>query len=389
MHKRILSVILSFGLIFSVSGRVLAEPSLNEQLNTSNDQYNQSQQDINAAKNKASNAATQVEILDGKIHKGMQELASINDQISKKQADIKTAEESIKKSEADIKDEQELYNKRIRAMYMSGSTGYISVILESDGINDLMSKIETVQRITEYDKEILTDLNNRKQELQQKKQLLVSDEDKLNSLKNESQNKLNTLNAQKAEQIPLIAQANAEEAAAIAQSSAAQAQIAAINKKLAAIKAAQAAQAAQAARAKTTGKNTSAGSSISVPTSYSSDNVITYAETFMGVSYVWGGTSPSGFDCSGFVQYVYSHFGITLPRTSEEQYGVGSAVDKSNLQPGDLVFFNWGEDGIPGPGHVGMYIGGGQMIDAPHTGASVHVSDLSYHPNYVGARRVK
>lgn len=382
MHKRILSVILALGLVFSFSGTALAEPSLNEQLDSSNSQYNKSQQDINAAKAKASDAATQVEILDGKIHTGMKELDSINSQITKKQADISNAEANIQKSESDIKEEQDLYNKRMRAMYMSGSNGYVSVILDSNGLNDLMSKIDTVQRITEYDKEMLADLNNKKEELQQKKQLLVSDESKLNTLKSDSQNKLNTLNAQKAQQLPLIAQANAEEAAAIAQSAATQAQITAINKKLAALKAEQAA----AAKAKNQTPNTTR---ISVPTNFTTDNLVTYAETFIDVPYSWGGTSPDGFDCSGFVQYAYAHFGISIPRTSEQQYGVGSSVDKSNLQPGDLVFFNWGEDGIPGPGHVGMYIGGGQMIDAPHPGASVHISDLSYHPNYVGAKRIK
>jgi hypothetical protein len=100
--------------------------------------------------------------------------------------------------------------------------------------------------------------------------------------------------------------------------------------------------------------------------------VVTDAEQYLGVPYQWGGTSTStGFDCSGLVQHVYADLGISLPRTSQEQATVGTAVDSvADAQPGDLVFF---EPGASGPGHVGIYIGNGQMIDAPHTGTAVQI----------------
>jgi cell wall-associated NlpC family hydrolase len=111
--------------------------------------------------------------------------------------------------------------------------------------------------------------------------------------------------------------------------------------------------------------------------------VVGYAMSFVGTPYVWGGASPSGFDCSGFVMYVYAHFGVSLPHSSYAQYGYGSPVSRSQLQPGDLVFF----DGL---GHEGIYVGGGSFIHAPHTGDVVKVSSMTgwYASTFVGGRRL-
>jgi hypothetical protein len=102
--------------------------------------------------------------------------------------------------------------------------------------------------------------------------------------------------------------------------------------------------------------------------------VVADASKYLGVPYVWGGTTPNGFDCSGLVQHVYADLGISLPRTSEQQATVGQPVASlSQAQPGDLVFFPGSDGTASAPGHVGIYIGNGQMIDAPHTGTSVQI----------------
>jgi cell wall-associated NlpC family hydrolase len=112
------------------------------------------------------------------------------------------------------------------------------------------------------------------------------------------------------------------------------------------------------------------------------DKVVKYARHLLGVRYTYGGSSPAtGFDCSGFVRYVYGHFGVRLAHSSFAQFTSGFRVNRRALEPGDLVFF----DGL---GHVGIYIGNGQMVDAPHTGSVVRIDSISGFGSYNGARRV-
>jgi cell wall-associated NlpC family hydrolase len=114
------------------------------------------------------------------------------------------------------------------------------------------------------------------------------------------------------------------------------------------------------------------------------DRAALFARRLLGTPYRWGGDSPrTGFDCSGFVRFVYARFGVKLPHSSYADFGLGRRVARGSLAPGDLVFF----DGV---GHVGMYIGGGRFIHAPHTGTDVQVTSLSepwYRSSYDGARR--
>ena len=117
------------------------------------------------------------------------------------------------------------------------------------------------------------------------------------------------------------------------------------------------------------------------------ESIIATAKQYIGVPYVWGGSTPSGFDCSGYVQYVFRLHGINLPRTSKEQYTVGSWISKANLKPGDLVYFNTDGSGVS---HLGIYIGNNQFIHSSTSkGVTITSLDNSYWAaRYYGARRV-
>ena len=116
-----------------------------------------------------------------------------------------------------------------------------------------------------------------------------------------------------------------------------------------------------------------------------------YAEKFLGLQYVWGGNSlQTGVDCSGLMQQVYKHFGLSIPRVTYDQIGQGQAIDQRDLQAGDLVFFDT-DPGKAGPDHVGMYIGNGKFIEAPRPGEGVRISSLNsgyYQKIFMGGRRM-
>ena len=120
-----------------------------------------------------------------------------------------------------------------------------------------------------------------------------------------------------------------------------------------------------------------------------SSKIITLAKKQLGKKYVWAKSGPSSFDCSGFTSYVFRNAaGVSLPRTSSAQSGYGRTVSKSNLQPGDLVFFNTSGKGVS---HVGIYVGGGNMIHSPSSGKTVSVTSINssyYSARFVTAKRV-
>ena len=125
-----------------------------------------------------------------------------------------------------------------------------------------------------------------------------------------------------------------------------------------------------------------------VPHAGAPESLAATALALQGTPYVWGGTTPRGFDCSGFTRYVYAQHGISLPRTARHQYRIGDAVAERNIRPGDLVFFS---TSAPGPSHVGLAIGDGRFVHAPTERAAVRVESLSaryWQRRYLGARRI-
>lgn len=345
---------------------VLAEP-LSDQLQT---QQNKLQQDKNQLKgvwDKREEMETRIENMDVQIEGLMSEIDKNKSQISQVEKDIKNTEADVKKTEQEVENDKELLGERVKAMYITGTGGYISILFNSKNVGDFISRIELIKKIIDFDNKTIQELNNKQKELNGKKEALNQKKEGLLVLKKSNEEKLLTMNNSIQEERKLIDDVKKQEKLFAANVNQSQVLVNATLSQIQQIR-------------KTVPKYSPSRGAAQV----SSNAVIAYASNFLGTPYVWGGTTPvPGFDCSGFVQYVYAHFGIQLGRTTWDQINDGVAVSRDQLQPGDIVFF--GEGG--NPTHEGIYLGNNTYINAPRTGDVVKIAPTT-RSDYITARRV-
>ena len=292
-------------------------------------------------------------------------LGEIKSQLEINEKRLEIARANFHRAQASLAD-------RLKALYMAGDETALEVLLGATSLDDLLNRIDTVNRVTAQDVRIVGEVRRFRAEVQQREAELKSAENKQAALVSERAAKRASIEQQLSERQRLLDSIKSEIARIEAAERARQARLEA--------------QARQRIASTPTVNNAPTGGGAGFgggnPAGHYS-GVVAIAMRYLGVPYVWGGASPSGFDCSGLTMYVYAQVGVSLPHNAAMQYGYGSPVSRENLQPGDLVFF----DGL---GHMGMYIGGGQFIHAPHTGDVVKISTLTgwYADTYVGARRL-
>ncbi len=248
---------------------------------------------------------------------------------------------------------QEL-SSRAQNIYKSRDVGVIDVLFSSNSFDDLVTQLDVMQRLGDNDADTVRSIAAYKQDIKDRRVTLNAD-------KTEATKLVRARGAQK-EQV-LALKGKLEHMTAGLKSE--------INRAEQAAAAAAKARAQAAASASASGGGSGAGS-IPDPGGTGRSAVVAIAQRYLGVPYVYGGESPSGFDCSGLAQYCYAQAGVSIPRTATDQQHASTEVPLSALQPGDLVFYG-------GPGfsyHVAIYVGNGSTIEAPYTGADVRYGSV-------------
>jgi peptidoglycan DL-endopeptidase CwlO len=334
---------------------------------------------IGSKRAEAQQVLAQIQAMDAQMEKAVEAYNAANvrlDQIKHdlevNQARLQTARKNLVKARAQV-------SARLVALYTSDEPDTLSIIFGASSLGDLIERIDSTNRIADEDARIAAEVKQYRNEVQTRQQALVKAQADQEKVVAERAAQRASIQSQLAERQALYSSIKDQIAQLEAAERARQARLAAQAR--AAAKTQQSAPAPAPAPAPSNSSGGSSGSSAPPPATHSS--VVSIALQYLGVPYVWGGASPSGFDCSGLTMYAYAKVGVYLPHNAAMQYGMGTPVSRSQLAPGDLVFFN-------GLSHVGMYIGGGRFVHAPHTGDVVKISSLSeywYAATYVGARR--
>lgn len=411
MKKRIVSAVLSAVLVITSAMPAFATP--NQEVIENQQKYDELTEKINQINDK-------IYALEGEIEPLVVTIENNNAQMEQIKVEVKNTEKEIETAKEEIAKTEEVLGKRVRELYKSGGqSSYIMLLFSADSFNDLITKIESTNRLVNIDKKIVKDLNEKQETLNNKVKSLDEKGKELTKINEETQKSLSEFETKKKEQEVLVEQVKAEQAvferdylavsermlvtpqfniidnssssmdslnSAISQlRSIRDNQIKSsivkeeINTKIEKAKAKVEQMKAQIeAEQEATNKPANKPNRGDTTVSATGNAVVDYAYKFLGLPYKWGATGPNSFDCSGFTQYVYKNAaGINISRTTGTQINAGRPVSRSEMQPGDLIFTH--------AGHVGIYVGGNKFIHAPRTGDVIKVSNVYA---FYAARRV-
>jgi cell wall-associated NlpC family hydrolase len=334
---------------------------------------------IEAKKAEAAAARAALEDLGAQFEMKVEEYNAVTEALERTRADIDRTRAELATAESRLADAQDRLSQRARAIYTGGGEiGMMEVLLGTSTFDDFLTRVDLLNRISASDAALVSEVTTYRDTVAASEVALENREAEQVALRQEADAKKRQVEDALQKQKSYLSSLNAEVQKLVREEEERQRRIAEELARRAA---------AEAAKRKSTPR-TGGG-----PAGTPHPEAVDVALRYIGVPYVWGGSSPSGFDCSGLTHYAYAQLGIDLPRTSSQQYHAGAfiAADRLDmLQPGDLVFF--GYDGDPDRvHHVGMYVGSGNFVHAPAAGDRVKVSSLteriaSRH-DYVGAVR--
>lgn len=333
---------------------------------------------IRAKQAEVSAAAAKLQDLSDDLELKQTDLQAVEDALNATRDDIVSTEAQLADAQLRLDESQSLLADRAEIIYRDGAPTILDVLVGVTDFSDFVSRLDMLDRIETADAELVAQVSSARDRVDQTRAALVNREGEQVALRAEAVIREKEVQAAVDRQKSYIATLNSQVKQLVKAEQQRQERLAA-----------EAARRAAAAAANhPDGRPSDVGD---LGTAH--PEVVAVAARYLGVPYVWGGTTPSGFDCSGFVQYVYAQVGISLPRTSRMQYTIGKFIPRAQLdmlEPGDLVFFGYGGDASQ-IHHVGMYVGNGVFIHAPGSGDHVKYSSLTdritTRGDYVGAVR--
>lgn len=342
--------------------------------------------------------AGEIDEIDAALVETIASVELIEEEITGKEEQIEETTRELEQAQAVEQEQYEAMKLRIKFMYEKGDTTYLQLLLESQGFSDMVNKAEYIEKLYDYDRKKLQEYEQARQAVEQLKERLEEEMSELEAQQHELEEEKESLEIMLAERQEVydnyevqLAQARQEAAVYKAnikkqndeikrletEAAKTQSQIDAAKQAEEEARRAQeqALQNQQSSSGSSSGGNSSSGNNYASASSYSGtgskgQQIANYACQFIGNPYVPGGTSlTQGADCSGFVWRVYKDFGYSVPRTSYSLRSAGSEVAYSNAQPGDVVCY---------AGHVGIYIGNGQIVHASTQKTGIKITNATY-----------
>jgi peptidoglycan DL-endopeptidase CwlO len=324
----------------------------------------------------------QIQGLDGNLSHAVEAYNLANEKLAAIQSDLRENRRELKLAQRNLGRAQTALELRLVQLYTAGGDGTgLEVLIGATSIEDLIERLDTSTRVSDQSAQVLREVKAYRVDVRTRRARLKQARVEQARLVAERASQKASIEGQLVERQRLLGSIRSEIGRLQAAERAQQARLAA--EAQARLSSPQTGMEVLAASTGSLGSGGGGTDPIPVAPPSRYGGVVGIAMQYLGTPYVYGGSSPSGFDCSGFIMYVYAKIGVSLPHNAAAQYGYGTPVSRDQLQAGDLVFFN-------GLGHAGIYVGGGSFIHSPHTGDVVKISSMSgwYSSTYVGARRL-
>lgn len=337
---------------------------------------------VSSKRAQAQEVMGQLQRLSDSLERARSQYDASTAQLAKIQRDLRENRHELTVAKHNLKVGQRTIAQRLVALYRTDDASTLEVILGARSLDDMITRMDSAKSVTSQDASVLAQVKQFRLAIKHSGEVLKkAKEDQQRVVAQRAAAKA-SIESQITQGNNLLASIKGQIAQLVAADRARQLQMAAAARARVDLQHRVQQQAAQDTVVGVTAAAPQSDTVVAPPPTHG--GVVGIALSQLGTPYVWAGAAPGGFDCSGLVMWAYAQVGVSLPHSSYAQYGYGVPVSRDQLQPGDLVFF----DGL---GHVGIYIGGGQFVHAPHTGDVVRISSLDeawYSANFVGARRI-